>query len=1000
MKRTLAVFGIVCLSVLVSCLDDQGPVAPSHDAGSAEIVDASFAPGTVHGFYFLPPLVPEPSPTGVFNPDLAPVVEVCRLSGTSCAQGEDPVARFTLTTGTGDQVITVDLLEEQYGVPWHTDLSNLSDSEDYRIRVLVGSVELGHADVDVVSSGSELKNVDTGEYVALKDGRTLPIHFRIEEGALCGSADGCVEQSVGQEGGTVTFLSDDATGNEVIGGIRIEPNSLPAGVDHINVVANFIPDDEISGRNPDVSLRTFPFAFNLEFEPAVTLTQDAALTVCQNQSALNDPLSPFFLDESLHGDLRILQDDDGLVRIKDPAPAGTGAAAACGDVIGMTDEAAPLWERLGSELGEVAARLFLPSPLHASAASLLHGGLTTTIRSTSDFYAVLPDEGLVSLWQGDGFYTDVFGLNDGTVSGTVPFGTGVHGQAFDFSRDGSTVQAPGNGIDGLQTLTISSWVNMDVGTADTVVQRFATLKTEKAVIRQNLANNGAGGQLHFYVNFGTTANPDLHHLTAPGVLQQGCFHHVAGTYDGTTMRLYLDGVELRADARSGTVATGNGVMLGQNQAFEGLEGRLDDVRVYDRALTATEVSQIQAAGDATAAGTCAPPTAGVSVAVLLSPDNPTITVGEDTGMLAEFLDAFGSLLSPASVTWTSSNTSVATVDATGLVTGIAEGSSVITVTDGVVSASTTVTVVPAQSMTLVFVQQPTNTIYGQTMSPVVVRAQDVTGQVLPGVTITLADGPDNPGGCGIGNGPHAALTNANGLVSFGNIVTQGPLGGCVATMVADGSLVGFDPASAESDPYTLADLGGTGTANINGMVDTGEWTDAQCRSFQADVPGGTTSSAVLCAMNDQSNLYLRMQFVASSDPQSSFDFTLEGGDPNVTDTGDDLLTVGQVGASVTSSDQFWFDETFAAGSCPTGSICSAQDVNYGGTDDVTAAWANDGNATNFEVAHPLASGDALDVSVLVGEVVKAWSGLNIYDVTGSLERTFFPGGGRVRVLIK
>lgn len=38
----------------------------------------------------------------------------------------------------------------------------------------------------VVSNGKELKNVDTGEYIPLKDGRTLPIKFRIEERVLDG----------------------------------------------------------------------------------------------------------------------------------------------------------------------------------------------------------------------------------------------------------------------------------------------------------------------------------------------------------------------------------------------------------------------------------------------------------------------------------------------------------------------------------------------------------------------------------------------------------------------------------------------------------------------------------------------------------------------------------------------------------------------------------------------------------------------------------------------
>ncbi|MBI4542543.1 MAG: hypothetical protein HY705_05895, partial [Gemmatimonadetes bacterium] len=72
--------------------------------------------------------------------------------------------------------------EEYYIVNWHTDQFALDPAVTYRIRALVGDVELGFADVDVVSGGKELKDVSTGEFIPLLDGRTLPIKFRIEQG--------------------------------------------------------------------------------------------------------------------------------------------------------------------------------------------------------------------------------------------------------------------------------------------------------------------------------------------------------------------------------------------------------------------------------------------------------------------------------------------------------------------------------------------------------------------------------------------------------------------------------------------------------------------------------------------------------------------------------------------------------------------------------------------------------------------------------------------------
>jgi hypothetical protein len=74
--------------------------------------------------------------------------------------------------------------DELYIVNWHTDEFGLDPEKVYRVRVFVGAIEVGFADVDLVNSGGLLKNVDTGEFIPLLDGRTLPIKFRLEVGVL------------------------------------------------------------------------------------------------------------------------------------------------------------------------------------------------------------------------------------------------------------------------------------------------------------------------------------------------------------------------------------------------------------------------------------------------------------------------------------------------------------------------------------------------------------------------------------------------------------------------------------------------------------------------------------------------------------------------------------------------------------------------------------------------------------------------------------------------
>ncbi|MET0398923.1 MAG: cadherin-like domain-containing protein [Longimicrobiaceae bacterium] len=183
MLRLNRILCTAAVLVTAACSGDSpSPVAPA-DAPAREILDAARSP-LVQGFYWLAPLVPTPTFSGTFDPNVSPTVQVCELAGpppSTCTS--TIVAQFTKTSGTGGQLVTVNTGGQYYQANWHTDLSSLNTAKFYRISVFVGATELGHADVDPVNSGKELKNVDTDELIPLVDGRTLPIKFRIEVGA-------------------------------------------------------------------------------------------------------------------------------------------------------------------------------------------------------------------------------------------------------------------------------------------------------------------------------------------------------------------------------------------------------------------------------------------------------------------------------------------------------------------------------------------------------------------------------------------------------------------------------------------------------------------------------------------------------------------------------------------------------------------------------------------------------------------------------------------------
>jgi hypothetical protein len=195
---------------LAACDDPTSPhrIGLPSDSLTARpsIADGAHS-GNAH-FFFLPPMVSNPRYSGESDGTQSPTVVVCELkpeSGDACAA---IVAQFGRGDGTGTEEITYDAAAGQYQVNWKTDQCidgpcSLDVSKTYRLRVLVGAYEVGHADLDVVSNGKELKNVATGEYVGLVDGRTLPIKFRIERGAVSVATEG-VAVRIGAAGGVLT----------------------------------------------------------------------------------------------------------------------------------------------------------------------------------------------------------------------------------------------------------------------------------------------------------------------------------------------------------------------------------------------------------------------------------------------------------------------------------------------------------------------------------------------------------------------------------------------------------------------------------------------------------------------------------------------------------------------------------------------------------------------------------------------------------------------------
>ena len=87
---------------------------------------------------------------------------------------------------------------------------------------------------------------------------------------------------------------------------------------------------------------------------------------------------------------------------------------------------------------------------------------------------------------------------------------------------------------------------------------------------------------------GGTFGAPLFATAAPAL---NAWTHLAGTYDGVTLRFYVNGVQVSSRAQTGAIATStNPLQIGGDSIFgQYFFGKIDEVRVYNRALSATEI---------------------------------------------------------------------------------------------------------------------------------------------------------------------------------------------------------------------------------------------------------------------------------------------------------------------------------------------------------------------------------------------------------------------------
>ena len=213
---------------------------------------------------------------------------------------------------------------------------------------------------------------------------------------------------------------------------------------------------------------------------------------------------------------------------------------------------------------------------------------TTTIQVTVN-NAPPPASGLVAAYgfeQTSGTsVTDSSGKGStGTLSGASWAADGKFGRALSFDGVNDIVTVPDSSLlDLAPGMTLEAWVKPTTAGG----WRTVLLKERPGQLTYGLYATGDNGRPLAEVAAGTQRD-----ARGTAALTVGVWTHLAATYDKSTLRLYVNGVQVSSTAVTGTLLNSTGALkIGGNAIWgEYFSGLIDEVRVYERALSAAEIA--------------------------------------------------------------------------------------------------------------------------------------------------------------------------------------------------------------------------------------------------------------------------------------------------------------------------------------------------------------------------------------------------------------------------
>jgi sialidase-1 len=213
--------------------------------------------------------------------------------------------------------------------------------------------------------------------------------------------------------------------------------------------------------------------------------------------------------------------------------------------------------------------------------------------------AMLPPvtSGLIAYWPGENTAVDASGNGHNGALVNGGYTTGVVGSAFNLQGTGNYVEVPDSAAwaFGTDDFTISLFTNVhsvtpgyfvDIGHPSNVF-----IGQDEGGGVQNKWFVGLGEDITFHVNGpGAGASVFLADAAYPTTLDE--WHHIAVRRSGTLFEIFIDGLLAGSETSSISIPdVAHPLRLGESEGFE-LDGFLDEVAIYNRALTDGEIQQL------------------------------------------------------------------------------------------------------------------------------------------------------------------------------------------------------------------------------------------------------------------------------------------------------------------------------------------------------------------------------------------------------------------------